>query len=100
MTIDYHNGRYRHDVERWTVGQLRDALRDLPGDMMLRVEVADAPSTNHPDPWGNDQFVVTNATIDDGGDFSTGDLVVRVDYSSDWYMLPAQGPQARVEEST
>ena len=94
MTIDSHNGRYRHDVERWTVGQLRAALRELPEDAVLRVEVAHAPSTGHPDPWGNDEFVVTDAMVDDEDEFGTGDLVLRVDYSSDWYMLPdAVGPQ-------
>lgn len=91
MTIDHDNGRYRHDVQRWTVGQLRDALRDLPDDTVLRVEVARVPSSGHPDPWGDDQFVVTDASVDDDEDYSTGDLVLRVDYSSDWYMLP-EGP--------
>ncbi|MGI5149524.1 DUF6225 family protein [Plantactinospora sp. CA-294935] len=88
MTSDYRDGRYRHDVRRWTVGQLREALRDLPDEAGLRVEVALAPSTGHPDPWGNDQFVVTSAAVDDKDDFSTGDLVIRVDYSSGSYMLP------------
>jgi hypothetical protein len=32
--------RYRHDVERWTVGQLRAALDGPPNDMVLRAEVA------------------------------------------------------------
>jgi hypothetical protein len=50
--------------------------------------VTKVPSTGHPDPWGNDQFVVTDATVDDDGDLATGDLVVQVDYSSVWYMLP------------
>jgi hypothetical protein len=90
VTADHSNSRYRHDVQRWTVGQLRDALRGLPDEAVLRVEVAQAPSTGHPDPWGNDQFVVTNAAIDDDRDYSTKDLVIRVDYSSDWYMLPDQ----------
>jgi hypothetical protein len=90
MTIDHRNGRYRHDVERWTVGQLRDALSGLSDGAVLRVEVAAVPSTSHPDPWGADQFVVTSAAVDDDGDFATGDLVVRVDYPSDWYMLPSQ----------
>jgi hypothetical protein len=92
VTIDHRGGRYRHDVESWTVGRLREALRELPDDLVLRVEVAGAPSTGHPDPWGNDQFVVTDAAVDDDGDFSTGDLVVRVDYPSGWYMLPSEHP--------
>jgi hypothetical protein len=78
--------RYRHDVDQWTVGQLRHALQGLPDDLTLRVEVAHGPSSLTQDPWGNDQFVVTGAVVDDDGDFSTGDVVVRVDYSSDWYM--------------
>jgi len=89
VTIDHQNDRYRHEVQHWTVGQLGEALRKLPYDTVLRVEVARAPSTSHPDPWGNDQFVVTGATLDD---YSTGHLVVRVDYSSDWYMLPDEHP--------
>ncbi|GGM63034.1 DUF6225 family protein [Dactylosporangium sucinum] len=90
MAIDERNGRYWHDIEQWTVGQLRHALSGLSDDTVLRVEVAQAPSTGHPDPWGNDQFVVTNAAMDDDGDYATGHLVIRVDYSSDWYMLPGE----------
>ncbi|MEV4537800.1 DUF6225 family protein [Asanoa sp. NPDC049518] len=85
-------GRYRHDVQRWTVGQLREALQGLPAELTLRVEVSDGPSTLNLDPWGNDQFVVTGADVDDEDDFSTGDLVIRVDYSSDWYMGTGFGP--------
>ncbi len=92
MTVDPQGGRYRHDVQHWTVGRLRQALRNLPDDAVLRVEVARAPSSGHPDPWGDDQFVVTAVTVDDEGDYATGDVVVRVDYSSDWYMLPGERP--------
>ncbi|WP_222870755.1 DUF6225 family protein [Micromonospora sp. MP36] len=81
--------RYRHDVERWTVGQLRAALDGLPDDMVLRAEVADGPSTGHPDPWGNDQFVVTDAIVDDGDYLRSDELIIRVDYSSGGYVRPA-----------
>ncbi len=81
-----NGGRYDHDVRRWTVGELRRAMADLPDDLTLRVEVAGGPSTLTREPWGNDQFVVIGAAVDDEDDFSTGDLVVRVDYSSGWYM--------------
>jgi hypothetical protein len=86
-------GRYRHDVQRWTVGQLREALQGLPTDLTLRVEVSDGPSTLNPDPWGNDQFVVTGADVDDEDDYSTGDLAIRVDYSSDWYVGSGFAPR-------
>jgi len=67
---------------------LRDALRDLPDDMVLRVEVASGPSTSHPDPWGDDQYVVTAAAVDDGEHLCADEFVVRVDYSTDWYVRP------------
>ena len=95
MAPDHQRDRYRHDVQHWTVGQLREAIRELPDETVLRVEVASAPSTGHPDPWGNDQFTVTDAIFDDDGDYSTGHLVVRVDYPSDWYMLSASRPEER-----
>ncbi|WP_091195793.1 DUF6225 family protein [Micromonospora narathiwatensis] len=78
--------RYRHEVDRWTVGQLRAALDGLPDDMVLRVEVPFGPSSAHPDPWGNDQFVVTAATVDDGDHLPVDEFVVRVDYPADWYV--------------
>jgi Family of unknown function (DUF6225) len=78
--------RFWHEVERMTVGQLRDAIQDLPDDMVLRVEVAFGPSTSHPDPWGNDQYVVTAAAVDDGEHLHADELVVRVDYPTDWYV--------------
>ncbi|MFE9193490.1 DUF6225 family protein [Micromonospora sp. NPDC007208] len=81
--------RYRHDVERWTVGQLRAALDGLPDDMVLRAEVAYGPSSAHPDPWGNDQFVVTDATVDDGDYLRSDELIIRVDYSSGSYVRPS-----------
>ncbi|MGC5022182.1 DUF6225 family protein [Micromonospora sp. DT47] len=82
--------RYRHDVERWTVGQLRAALDGLPNDMVLRAEVAFGPSSGHPDPWGNDQFVVTDVIVDDGEYLRSDELIIRVDYSSDWYVRPVR----------
>ncbi|WP_369799868.1 DUF6225 family protein [Micromonospora sp. HK10] len=81
--------RYRHDVERWTVGQLRAALDGLPDDMVLRAEVAYGPSSGDPDPWGNDQFVVTDAIVDDGDYLESDQLIIRVDYPSEWYVRPA-----------
>lgn len=56
--------------------------------MVLRAEVAYGPSSDHPDPWGNDQFVVTDAIVDDGEHLWSDELVIRVDYSSDWYVRP------------
>ncbi|SBT47674.1 hypothetical protein GA0070621_2963 [Micromonospora narathiwatensis] len=53
---------------------------------MLRVEVPFGPSSAHPDPWGNDQFVVTAATVDDGDHLPVDEFVVRVDYPADWYV--------------
>lgn len=82
--------RFRHEVERLTVGRLRDALRDLPDDMVLRVEVALGPSTSHPDPWGDDQYVVTAAAVDDGAHLHADEFVVRVDYPADWYVRPTR----------
>ncbi|GAB2943192.1 hypothetical protein GCM10027280_34840 [Micromonospora polyrhachis] len=81
--------RYRHDVARWTVGKLRNALDGLPDDMVLRAEVAFGPSSGHPDPWGNDQFVVTGATVDDGDYLRSDELIIRVDYPADDYVRPA-----------
>ncbi len=83
-------GRFRHDVPQLTVGQLRAALRDLPDDMVLRAEVASAPSTGHPDPWGDDQFVVVGAIVDDGDYLPEDELILRIDYAPDWY-VPAEG---------
>ncbi len=81
---------YRHEVEHWTVGQLQDALHGLPDDMVLRVDVYNAPSTSAPDVWGNDQLVVIagarNRSDDDGADLE--EFVVRVDYPSEFYMSP------------
>lgn len=87
--------RFWHEVERLTVGQLRDALRDLPDDMVLRVEVAFGPSTSHPDPWGDDQYVVTAAIVDDGEHLYADEFVVRVDYSTDWYVRPMRSGAVR-----
>jgi len=81
---------YRHEVEHWTVGRLHDVLHGLPGDMVLRVEVSSAPSTASPDTWGNDQFVVTAAAVDDGDYLSRDEFVIRVDYLTDSYVRPAK----------
>jgi hypothetical protein len=86
--------RYRHDAERWTVGQLRGALDRLPDGMVLRAEVAFGPSSAHPDPWGNDQFVVTDLTVDDGDYLVSDEAIIRVDYSSGWYVRPVGPPEA------
>lgn len=94
MTDDEVEG-YWHEVERMTVGQLRDALRDLPDDMVLRVEVAFGPSTSHPDPWGNDQYVVTAAAVDEGEHLRADEFVVRVDYPTDWYVRPMRSGTPR-----
>jgi hypothetical protein len=82
--------RYRHEVEHWTVGQLRDALNGLPDGMVLRVEVSSAPSTSSSDTWGNDQFVVTAAGNDDGEYLSSDEFVIRVDFPTDYYMRSAE----------
>jgi hypothetical protein len=44
----------RHDVRRWTVGELRRSIAGLPDDLTLRVEVVYGPSTHTREPWGND----------------------------------------------
>jgi hypothetical protein len=54
--------------------------------MVLRAEVAFGPSSGHPDPWGNDQFVITAAAVNDGNHLPADEFVVRIDYSSDWYV--------------
>jgi hypothetical protein len=78
--------RYWHEVEHWTVGELRAALNGLPNAMVLRVEVSSAPSTCSPDTWGDDQFVVTAAAVDDGEYLSRDEFVIRVDFPTDYYM--------------
>ncbi|MFB9181633.1 DUF6225 family protein [Dactylosporangium sucinum] len=52
MAIDEPNCRYRHDIEQWTVGQLRHALSGLSDDTVLRVEVAQARRFHPPDGSG------------------------------------------------
>jgi hypothetical protein len=76
-----------HEVDRWTVGRLREALQELPPDMILRAEVAYLPSTwPGSDPWGHDQFVVTAAGVDDGEHLRSDEFVIRIDYSTGRYV--------------
>lgn len=41
--MDSDEELYRHDVQPWTVGQLRAALQGLPDDLPLIVHVAEKP---------------------------------------------------------
>ena len=81
--------RFWHEVQRWTVGELRAALDGLPDDMTVRAEVAYSPSTGDPDPWGQDQFVVTGAAVDDSEHLRAEEFLIRIDYSTGWYMRKA-----------
>ncbi|MEU8607829.1 DUF6225 family protein [Actinoplanes sp. NPDC048791] len=87
MTEPARMETHQHDVEHWTVGRLREALRDLPDDMVLRAEVADGPSTwPGSEPWGNDQFVITAAAVDDGEHLRSDEFVLRIDHPAGMYV--------------
>lgn len=43
MTMDAEEELFQHQVQAWTVGQLRDQLAGLPADLPLLVHVAEEP---------------------------------------------------------
>lgn len=65
-----------HKVEAWTVGQLRNALADLPDDLPLSVDVAEEP----------------------GGKFAEEQVVIPVGfgYEIDGKGEPFVGPKLRI----
>jgi hypothetical protein len=53
---------YEHSVPQWTVGELRQALADLPDALPVRVAVPQVPTTLRPDEDQDARYVVTGTS--------------------------------------
>jgi Family of unknown function (DUF6225) len=85
---DVPDGTYRHKVPHLTVGQLLQALKELPAEMSIRISVAATPTGYSPrDPYDHD-FVLAGTRIYDGNDVPSDYLILDADFSSGLYMLP------------
>lgn len=84
---------YEHAVRAWTVGELRQALADLPDALPVRVAVPQVPTTLCPDEEQDARYVVTG-TSDAAPHYDTllrdGEevLILLADHPSATYMRP------------
>ncbi|MER5747715.1 DUF6225 family protein [Streptomyces sp. NPDC002225] len=53
---------HEHAVPQWTVGELRQALADLPDALPVRVAVPRVPTTLRPDEDQDARYVVTGTS--------------------------------------
>jgi hypothetical protein len=79
--------RYRHEVEEWTVGELRQALDGLPDGMRLRIDVPEAPRSNDLQETDR-ELVLGGVFVDDADYLAQNELVLQADFSTDWYIRP------------
>jgi hypothetical protein len=76
---------FRHEVTAWTVGQLRDALADLPADTAMKVNVSEEPGGEFVDEqvvicagfgtivWGDKRGVQTDPVFGIECEYPSGD---------------------------
>ncbi|MFF9193924.1 DUF6225 family protein [Streptomyces sp. NPDC014779] len=89
--------RYRHETVELTAGELLEALRRLPADAPVRIDVPSAPrtaETRDEVDSGHGHFVVSGVVLHDADHLHRDEVVLRADFASDWYVRPVAADEA------
>lgn len=84
-----HIERYRHDTVELKVGELREALKGLPAEAPVRIDVPRSPRSGEMRDSicsGGHHFVVSGVVLHELDYLEQGEAVLQADFSSEWYV--------------
>ncbi|MQS14768.1 hypothetical protein F7Q99_31565 [Streptomyces kaniharaensis] len=91
MADDMEIERYRHETVELTVGELLEALSELPAEAPIRIDVPLSPrsgETRDSVDSGVSHFVVSGVVLHDADYLYRDEVVLQADFCSAWYVRP------------
>ncbi|MER5617543.1 hypothetical protein [Streptomyces sp. NPDC002215] len=84
---------YRHEAVELTVGELLEALRGMPAEAPLRIDVPLRPRSGEMRDSvdsGVGHFVVSGVVLHDADHLRQDEVVLQADFCSEWYVRPVE----------